>query len=372
MSSIEAPRRTRRTIGVYRGASRGRATQAAPSPLLSAPLLRYRLPRAAPQHRTAAAERTPRTIRAVISNLDALAPLGAGRFFADHYEARPLRLAGSGTLRDRILTHEGLLRAIEGTARLAAHGRGAAKGLVLFAEQTGTTAAELVADEAAMRAYLEAGHPLVWNRARGVSPAVDALAALLAEAFGARVWPNVYATGTAGTPFDVHFDAHEVIAIQCEGRRNGGCRRCAWIGRWTRPRWRRRSRRPCGCAATRRPRARSAMHGAPGRPRVHPARPVPQRARGRRPVTARDVRDPAAERVRAGAGDRARAARRSAAPRAASAARGAIPDGAKTSALLAEVAGRARAAFGREEVLAGPMRRGRAGEDRARRRLAVS
>ena len=75
----------------------------------------------------------------------------------------------------------------------------------------------LLADAGRLGAYLEAGHPLVWNRARGVSAEVDALAAALGEALGAHVWPNVYATGTAGTPLDVHFDSHEVIAVQCVG-----------------------------------------------------------------------------------------------------------------------------------------------------------
>jgi ribosomal protein L16 Arg81 hydroxylase len=41
----------------------------------------------------------------------------------------------------------------------------------------------------------------------------------LANALGAHVWPNVYATGVAGTPFDMHFDAHEVIAIHCAGEK---------------------------------------------------------------------------------------------------------------------------------------------------------
>lgn len=215
----------------------------------------------------------------MISNLDELfAPLGAGRFFAEHYEKGPLHLPANSATTSPLLTHDDLLRAIEvaannpsraeegstrpeggkrpeagkrpedskrseagkrpeagahpeaGTrpedsARLEdstpPHGNRTSvpEGLVLFPEHAGTTSEELVADPARMRAYLAAGHPLVWNRARGVSPAVDALAALLAETFGARVWPNVYATGEAGTPFDVHFDAHEVIAIQCEGEK---------------------------------------------------------------------------------------------------------------------------------------------------------
>ncbi len=82
----------------------------------------------------------------------------------------------------------------------------------------GRRTAEAIANERALLdAYLADGHPLVWNRARRRFPAVDALGASLAGSFGARVWPNVYVTGTAGTPFDMHFDAHEVFAVQCEG-----------------------------------------------------------------------------------------------------------------------------------------------------------
>lgn len=159
----------------------------------------------------------------MISDLDDLfAPLGAAAFFADLYESRPVHLAARGPRDRALLTHEELFAALEkrganGDAAGGGAGGGAPAGLVVFPEHVGSTAEELIADPRQMKAYFDAGHPLVWNRARGVAPAVDALAALLAEAFGARVWPNVYATGPAGTPFDVHFDAHEVIAIQCEG-----------------------------------------------------------------------------------------------------------------------------------------------------------
>lgn len=146
----------------------------------------------------------------MITDLDALfAPIGAAAFFADHYEKKPLHLRGPRAAR-ALLTHDELLRALSGERR-------APEGLVCFPEHVGAEADELVADPGLLRAYLDEGHPLVWNRARGVAPGVDAVAALLAETFGAHVWPNVYATGTAGTPFDVHFDAHEVIALQCEG-----------------------------------------------------------------------------------------------------------------------------------------------------------
>ncbi len=69
----------------------------------------------------------------------------------------------------------------------------------------------------AFRRYVEAGQSIVWNGARGVTEALDTLTVELARALRARVWPNVYATGAAAVPFGMHFDAHEVLAVQCEG-----------------------------------------------------------------------------------------------------------------------------------------------------------
>jgi bifunctional lysine-specific demethylase and histidyl-hydroxylase NO66 len=138
-----------------------------------------------------------------------LAPLTPAAFFERHWEREPLHLP-----RERaappLLTSEALLAAL-------AERPEPTEGLMVFPERIDADARALVRDPGLLGAYLEAGHPLVWNRARGVSAEVDALAATLGEALGAHVWPNVYATGTAGTPLDMHFDAHEVVAIHCEG-----------------------------------------------------------------------------------------------------------------------------------------------------------
>jgi lysine-specific demethylase/histidyl-hydroxylase NO66 len=113
-----------------------------------------------------------------------------------------------------LLTHDALLDAL--LAQPAPP-----EGLMAFPEHLDPDLgiAALLADPARLRAYVDAGHPLVWNRARGVSPAIDELTAALSEAFGAHVWPNVYATGEAGTPFEMHFDCHEVLAVHCEGEK---------------------------------------------------------------------------------------------------------------------------------------------------------
>lgn len=149
--------------------------------------------------------------------LDALlAPLSAAEFFDRFWERAPLHLAADGRGEAPLVTHEALLDA------LLARGE-PPRGLMVFPEHLGEgplTEADLLADRGLMRAYLEAGHPVAWNRPRGVFPAVDALTAALAEAFGAHVWPNVYATGAAGTPFGMHFDCHEVIALHAEGEKD--------------------------------------------------------------------------------------------------------------------------------------------------------
>lgn len=144
-------------------------------------------------------------------DLDALLrPIGGREFFDRYYEKLPLHLARPSS-DPPLLTHEELLLALDSPERPGA--------IVCFAEHAGSTESELLADPARLARYFDAGHPLVWNRARGIAPGIDAVTSLLAAAFGAHVWPNVYATGDAGTPFDVHFDAHEVIAIQCEGEK---------------------------------------------------------------------------------------------------------------------------------------------------------
>jgi hypothetical protein len=143
-----------------------------------------------------------------------LAPLDLATFFARYYEREPLHVRAEAAPASPLLTHAALIDAL--LAQPAPP-----EGLMAFPEHLDPALgiAALLADPALLRAYVDAGHPLVWNRARGVSPAVDALAAALSESFGAHVWPNVYATGAAGTPFETHFDCHEVLAVHCEGEK---------------------------------------------------------------------------------------------------------------------------------------------------------
>ncbi|MBK8258440.1 MAG: cupin-like domain-containing protein [Polyangiaceae bacterium] len=146
-----------------------------------------------------------------ISSLDDLFfPITSASFFDEIYEKRALHIPAQNAARHGLLSLSDLTQAFR---------RGPLSDVVCFPEHAETTREALVESSTDLEKYLNDGHPLVWNRAHGASSAVDELTGLLAETFGAHVWPNVYSTGTAGTPFQMHFDAHEVIAVHCEGEK---------------------------------------------------------------------------------------------------------------------------------------------------------
>jgi bifunctional lysine-specific demethylase and histidyl-hydroxylase NO66 len=140
-----------------------------------------------------------------------LAPTTLEAFFGRFYEREALHVRASNEV--PLITHDALHAAL-------AELRSVPRTLFVFPErfENGTaTIEEIVCDPSHLDAYFASGLPLVWNNPSGLFPSIDALALELSAAFGARVWPNVYTTGTAGTPFGMHFDAHEVLAVQCEG-----------------------------------------------------------------------------------------------------------------------------------------------------------
>jgi ribosomal protein L16 Arg81 hydroxylase len=131
-----------------------------------------------------------------------LAPVGVDGFIREYFGKAPLLLRGAADRVDGLLTIDRVADAV--VRRTAERGR--------FLVNAGDLDS---ADGVA--AYLAAGQPIVWNGARGVTQALDALTSELGETFGASVWANVYSTGAAAKPFDIHFDAHDVLAVQCEG-----------------------------------------------------------------------------------------------------------------------------------------------------------
>ena len=146
-----------------------------------------------------------------------VAPLTADEFFRDYWEKRPVHLRGAPERGTSLLSSQELMAALVENPVLP--GR-------LFLSPQGWGEAQpdlqrLTRDERAARlqAYFDNGYPLMWNSARAASAPVARACAELAQALQANVWPNVDATSASGTPFDFHFDAHEVLAVQCAGRK---------------------------------------------------------------------------------------------------------------------------------------------------------
>ena len=142
-----------------------------------------------------------------------LAPVTLETFFARYYEQRPLVVSAPRGGEAALLSHGDLIDAL---VDQQPH-----EHVLAFPSRLrdGMEVRALLSDRGALTAYLDAGHPLVWNGARGAAAAVDFLSDALAEAFGGNAWPNIYSTGGGGGPFKVHFDCHEVLAMQCEGQK---------------------------------------------------------------------------------------------------------------------------------------------------------
>jgi ribosomal protein L16 Arg81 hydroxylase len=131
-----------------------------------------------------------------------LAPLGLFDFI-DHYMGkRPLLLRGRREQGRELISLEGIVAAFSA--------RGAATGRLLVADANLRGATEVWR-------YIDSGQAIVWNGARGATPEIDALTDELAATFGGSAWANVYSTGAGAKPFDVHFDCHDVLAVQVEG-----------------------------------------------------------------------------------------------------------------------------------------------------------
>lgn len=156
--------------------------------------------------------------RQVVSRL--LAPVTIEAFLAEYFDRQPALLRGEAERGHGLLSHEGMIAALAADAT-------AYRRLYLATEawtggDLGPPAWEALAPDRRrerLERYLAAGYPLIWNGARSVSPAVARTCRALSELFQAHVWPNVYATGGAGTPLKMHFDPHEVFAVQCHGRK---------------------------------------------------------------------------------------------------------------------------------------------------------
>ncbi len=133
-------------------------------------------------------------------------PLSLDAFLGEYYDRRLVHLPGTPERSRGLLTHDRV-------AHLLRSGDGAGANVTRFPVPV------VGADSDPVAAYMDAGYPVILNSARGASPEIDRICKELGAALQAHVWPNVYATGTAGAPLNIHFDLHDVLVVQCEGEK---------------------------------------------------------------------------------------------------------------------------------------------------------
>lgn len=152
-----------------------------------------------------------------------VAPLEVSQFLAEHYGSHPAVLRGSPDRARGLVSLRAIVDMVAGAGvpagRLLADGDALRSATAPSPDFAAAIDGGITPGAERVWGYLEAGRVLVWNSARGATPALDRLCADVGAALGAAVWPNIYVSDSAGAPIVAHFDGHEVIAIQCEGQK---------------------------------------------------------------------------------------------------------------------------------------------------------
>lgn len=147
-----------------------------------------------------------------------VAPTPVEDFIAEHWERRALHLRGPG--RDPMP----LVSLADVDAALAARPhRHPDLSLVDAArpvEVDEYADAQDLIDPVRLVKRFNAGATIVWNRLDESVPRVRALCSALESELGILAQANMYLTPSGAQGFAVHWDSHDVIVVQCEGRKH--------------------------------------------------------------------------------------------------------------------------------------------------------
>jgi ribosomal protein L16 Arg81 hydroxylase len=153
-----------------------------------------------------------------------MAPLGAGRFFAEYDGKRPLHLKGAADKFAAVMSWA-KLNDLLGQATIWSH-----HSLQLVLDKESVPAARYCApavgrdggqvlrpDPDKVKDFLRRGATLVANDIDHLSPGLTAFAQAMEEGLGGKVQANLYLSSRRRQGFGAHFDTHDVFAIHVEG-----------------------------------------------------------------------------------------------------------------------------------------------------------
>lgn len=176
---------------------------------------------------TDAASRTDATPPPDLGAFETLVgPLGADRFFAEHFRRRPVHVRNGAALAEAAFSWAELDRLINQSSIWTADClRLVLNGKVIPGEQFcapvpgrhGGAVAQPVAEK--LRALLAQGATMVLEDVDALTPAWRRISAALEAATGGKVQGNLYVSRAGHQGFGAHFDTHDVFALHLAGEK---------------------------------------------------------------------------------------------------------------------------------------------------------
>lgn len=155
-----------------------------------------------------------------------MAPMTTEEFCDGYYKTQPLYLPGERDRFASVMSFEILTALLKQTAVWTARNLQLVmdKRVLEPHEYEQNAAARAAAEHAWVdfdktEAWLRQGASLVLNEIESLSPGLAAIANLLGTTPGGKVQANLYYSHRAHQAFDVHFDTHDVFALQISGEK---------------------------------------------------------------------------------------------------------------------------------------------------------
>jgi ribosomal protein L16 Arg81 hydroxylase len=147
-----------------------------------------------------------------------LDPVSADDFLADYWESRPLVLSRGRPDAFRHLLSVDAIGAFLASRNLR-HPDVSLVNHQRKLESSAYTFASGLIDEAALHREFAAGSTLVLSALEGELPALFALTRALESELSVRFQANIYCTPSNAQGFHPHYDSHDVIVLQVQGRK---------------------------------------------------------------------------------------------------------------------------------------------------------
>lgn len=184
---------------------------------MSAPVVLEKVP---PQPRP---EEGPGSIRSLA---DLLAPVSTEEFYRDYWGRKPLYIPGTPDKFTRLMSWERLTELLNQTAlwspntlKLMMDAEPVPARDYCRADRTREGPQGLVVDLSKIRPWLRRGASLVLNQVDSLTPGLREMASGLAKDTCAPIQSNLYCSWRAHKAFPVHFDTHDVFALQIAGHK---------------------------------------------------------------------------------------------------------------------------------------------------------